>query len=61
VFRQHAAPAKVSCNFISVLRDRTRLWRKVSALNMVEGAQASALAVSEITRPWRVNEPVRSC
>ena len=29
---------------ISVLRDRTRLWRKVSALNMVEGAQASALA-----------------
>ena len=46
---------------ISVLRDRTRLWRKVSAPNMVEGAQASALAVSEITRPWRVNEPVRSC
>jgi gluconate kinase len=33
----------------------------VSALNMVEGAQPPELAVSEITRPWRVNEPVRSC
>jgi gluconokinase len=33
----------------------------VSALNMVEGAQPPELAVSEITRPWRVNQPVRSC
>jgi gluconokinase len=29
----------------------------VSALNMIEGAQSP----SEITQPWRVNEPVRSC
>ena len=32
-----------------------------SALNMIEGAQLPELAASEITRPWRVNEPVRSC
>jgi gluconokinase len=33
----------------------------VTALNMVEGAQPPELAAPEITRPWRVNEPVRSC
>jgi hypothetical protein len=33
----------------------------VSALNMVESAQPPKLTVSEITRPWRLNEPVRSC
>jgi gluconokinase len=47
---------------VTTSHDRIEILTQIaSALNMVEGARPPELAASEITRPWRVNEPVRSC